>query len=79
MATPKYNTIEIDGALFNDGFSIYLMELTDGSNTFYYVGMTGDSYYPSVRSAFHRLGGHFDRAAHYKQNQLGAHIGKRDS
>ena len=79
MATLKYNTIEIDGVLFDDGFSIYLMELIDGSNTFYYVGMTGDNYYPSARSAFHRLGGHFDRAAQSTQNQLGAHIGKRDS
>ena len=79
MATLKYNTIEIDGVLFDDGFSIYLMELMDGSNTFYYVGMTGDNYYPSARSAFHRLGGHFDRAAQSTQNQLGAHIGKRDS
>lgn len=79
MDQPKCNTIEIDGVLFNDGFSVYLMELVDGDNTFYYVGMTGDHYYPSARSAFHRLGGHFDKALHSTQNQIGAHIGHRDS
>jgi hypothetical protein len=36
----------------------------------YYVGMTGDNHYPSARSPFHRLAGHFDRAAKSTQRQL---------
>ena len=79
MSKVKYRTIEIDGALFDEGFCIYLMELKDGADTFFYVGMTGDNYYPSARSAFHRLSGHFDRAERSTQNQLGKHIGERGS
>lgn len=85
MSNVKYRTIEIDGAFFNEGFCIYLMELlmelkdNVKEHTFLYVGMTGDNYYPSARSAFHRLSGHFDRAERSTQNQLGKHIGERNS
>lgn len=55
------------------------MEVTDQSDRClaYYVGMTGDNYYPSARSAFHRLAGHFDRASRTTQRQLGNGIDRQ--
>lgn len=64
--------IEIPGTAFQPGFSVYIIEVIVDDVPFgYYIGMTGDGHYPSARSSFHRLAGHFDRSAASTQNQLG--------
>ncbi len=65
-----YDTLEIKGNMLMPGFSIYLLEIRyTGKPRYYYVGMTGDSYFPSARSAFHRISGHLELAKS-TQNQL---------
>jgi hypothetical protein len=75
------NILSFSGKLLIPGFSIYLMEVTiDGVHQendpnkellrWYYIGMTGDNYYPSARSAFHRISGHLELAGASTQNQL---------
>lgn len=66
----KYNTIEITGALLKAGFSIYLFEIRHEGKTYFYIGMTGDPFYPSARSGVHRLSGHLELNPKSTQNQL---------
>jgi hypothetical protein len=67
--------IIIPGQALQSGFCIYIQEvLHDKKVLGYYVGMTGDNHYPSARSPFHRLAGHFDRASKTTQRQLGKAI-----
>jgi hypothetical protein len=67
------STITIPGKALQSGFCLYIHEIVNaqGSPVAYYVGITGDNHYPSARSPFHRLAGHFDRAAGSTQRQLG--------
>jgi hypothetical protein len=66
--------LRIDGRFLVPGFSIYVLEIEcrnkKYSGKYFYVGMTGDNYYPSARSALHRLAGHIDKANFSTQNQL---------
>ncbi|HBF18786.1 MAG TPA: hypothetical protein DDW81_01750 [Cryomorphaceae bacterium] len=66
----KYNQLQIPGAMLLPGFSIYLLELNIQGEKQYYVGMTGDPYYPSARAAFHRISGHLELLDRSTQNQL---------
>jgi len=66
----NYNTIQFSGKLTQARFSIYLFEIVCGSEKYFYIGMTGDNFYPSARSAIHRLSGHFDLSVRSTQNQL---------
>lgn len=65
-----YSCLEFSGSFLVPSFSIYLLEIGKGKERYFYIGMTGDSYYPSARSALHRLAGHIDRAKNSTQNQL---------
>ena len=64
------NVIEIPGAFLVPGFSIYVLEVIKDNKKWFYIGMTGDPYYPSARSAFHRLSGHLEKSKGSTQNQL---------
>ena len=75
------NVIRFSGKMLMPGFSIYVMEVTidgvfkEGAATtklekWFYIGMTGDNYYPSARSAFHRISGHLELGGGSTQNQL---------
>lgn len=67
--------ITIPGQALQSGFCVYIQEVLHGGKPLgYYVGMIGDNHYPSARSPFHRLAGHFDRAARSTQRQLGKAI-----
>jgi hypothetical protein len=66
----KGNVLEIPGSFLEPGFSIYLFEIQSESEKFFYIGMTGDNYYPSARSAIYRLSGHFEKHSRSTQNQL---------
>ena len=46
------------------------IEITDRKQKWYYIGMTGDPYYPSARAAFHRISGHLELSSSSTQNQL---------
>lgn len=65
-----YNKLEFSGAMLKPGFSVYLFVITARKKKFYYVGMTGDGFYPSARSAIHRLSGHFELRNKSTQNQM---------
>lgn len=65
-----YDTLEFNGGFLIPGFSIYLLEISKGEEKFFYIGMTGDPFYPSARSGFHRLAGHLEKAERSTQNQL---------
>ncbi len=66
-----YNYLKFDGAFLVPGFSVYLFKISKQSGEkYYYVGMTGDSFYASARSALHRLAGHIDKAKASTQNQF---------
>ncbi len=65
-----YNTLEIPGSFLVPGFSIYVLEIRKEKEKWFYIGMTGDPYYPSARAAFHRISGHLELSSRSTQNQL---------
>lgn len=65
-----YSSIEIPGSFLVPGFSIYVLEVIKEKHKWFYIGMTGDPYYPSARSAFHRISGHFELSKRSTQNQM---------
>lgn len=71
-----YNVIEFSGKMLKPEFSVYLFEIKTKADRYFYVGMTGDGYYPSARSAIHRLSGHFERNIRSTQNQVSLAISK---
>lgn len=71
MKTHKgYDVFEMSGSFLIPGFSIYLLEILKEKQHFFYIGMTGDPFYPSARAAFHRLSGHLEKVKNSTQNQL---------
>jgi hypothetical protein len=70
----KSNLLEIPGSMLIPSFSVYLYHFKHPLGDYYYVGMTGDNYYPSARSAIHRLSGHFELQKRSTQNQLNKKI-----
>jgi len=66
----EYNRLELSGSLLVPGFSIYLLEIIFNNEKWFYIGMTGDPFYPSARAAFHRISGHLELSKHSTQNQL---------
>ena len=70
MVQPK--VLEFNGEMLFPSFSIYLFEIFNqvDNKTYFYVGMTGDNYYPSARSILHRLAGHIDLPKTSTQNQF---------
>lgn len=65
-----YNTLEIPGTFLLPGFSIYVLEIKREKKKWFYLGMTGDPYYPSARAAFPRIAGHLELSERSTQNQL---------
>lgn len=69
-----YTTLEIPGSFLVPGFCIYVLEIVKEKQKWFYIGMTGDSHYPSARTAFHRISGHLELNPRSTQNQLGVAI-----
>ena len=65
-----FNTFEIPVSFLVPGFSIYVLEIRKEKEKWFYIGMTGDPYYPSARAAFHRISGHLELSSRSTQNQL---------
>lgn len=66
----NYQTISFNGLALHPTFSVYLFEIEKEKQKYFYVGMTGDSHYPSVRSILHRLTGHIDLSSRSTQSQF---------
>jgi len=66
----EYQMLELPGSLLKQGFSVYLLEIVHKEKRLFYVGMTGDKFYPSARAAFHRVSGHLELSDYSTQNQL---------
>ena len=73
-----YSSITISGSMMAPTFAVYLFVIKTSSDTYYYVGMTGDNYYPSARSGIHRLAGHFDKSQNSTQNQVQSIINDKE-
>lgn len=70
MKKNLHNTLEIPGSFLVPGFCIYVLEIVKEKQKWFYIGMTGDPYYPSARAAFHRISGHLEISKRSTQNQL---------
>jgi hypothetical protein len=70
IESKNYSCIEFSGLALHPTFSIYLFEIKEGEEKFFYVGMTGDGHYPSARSILHRLAGHIDLGIKSTQSQF---------
>src|ERR1039458_3192357 len=70
----NYQSLAVPGSFLLPGFSIYLLEIdlkkNGEKNKWFYIGMTGDPFYPSARAPFHRISGHLELSKHSTQNQL---------
>ena len=73
----EYKKIEFPGSMLKPSFSVYLFEIVTPQVKYFYVGMTGDGFYPSARSAVHRFSGHFERNARSTQNQMSLALNKQ--
>lgn len=65
-----YNALKIPEFFLVPGFSIYSLEIRKENENWFYIGMTGDTHYPSTRAAFPRIAGHLELSSRSKQNQL---------
>lgn len=65
-----YRQLKFSGSFLIPGFSVYVLEIEKSGQKYFYIGMTGDPFYPSARAAFHRLSGHLEKVKKSKQNQL---------
>ncbi|MCF8374650.1 MAG: hypothetical protein K9H64_23730 [Bacteroidales bacterium] len=74
----EYNKLEIPGKMLIPGFSIYLLQINYLNEVYFYIGMTGDPFYPSARAAFHRISGHLELSDISTQNQLMASLRDRN-
>jgi hypothetical protein len=66
---PEYQCLEIKGELLSSAYSVYVVEITNHSSNYYYVGQTGDAKVISARSPFYRLAAHLGYSKS-TQNQI---------
>lgn len=66
----NYQIISFNGLALHPTFSVYLFEIKKEDQKYFYVGMTGDSHYPSARSILHRLAGHIDLSSRSTQSKF---------
>ena len=66
--------LELKGEHFKRGYLLYVVEIKHGSDSFYYVGQTGDRNYLTARPAFRRISGHFEDRIKSTQNQIYKYI-----
>jgi hypothetical protein len=66
----NYQKISFNGLALHPTFSVYLFEIKKEDQKYFYVGMTGDSHYPSARSILHRLAGHIDLSSRSTQSKF---------
>jgi hypothetical protein len=62
--------ITLEGKHFHRQYLLYIVEITNKSDNYYYVGQTGDNNYITARPAFRRLAGHLEDGGRSTQNQI---------
>jgi hypothetical protein len=68
---------EIDSKLFKSNYSVYIIEVINNSDRFYYIGQTGDSHYLTARSPLRRLIGHLSDSKASTENQIYKYVAKK--
>lgn len=64
-----------DGSLLKRGFWLYVWDIRQNEDRYFYVGRTGDSSSANAASPFNRIGQHLDFRANAKGNALGKQLG----
>ncbi len=62
--------IEINGKYLESKYSIYVIEIINNNDNYYYIGQTGDAHYITARSPFRRLNGHLSDLKSSTENQI---------
>ena len=65
--------MSFQGEVLERGFWLYIWEIVNGSNRYFYVGRTGDSSSAHAASPFNRIGQHLD----FRENAKGNSLAKR--
>ena len=62
MINPIKNKLELnyDSTWFTSRYYVYIIKIEVTSETYFYVGQTGDRHFVAARSPFYRLWGHFN-------------------
>lgn len=62
MIDPIKNKLQLnyDSEWFTSRYYVYIIKIAVSSDTYYYVGQTGDRHFVAARSPFYRLWGHFN-------------------
>ncbi|NMH60319.1 hypothetical protein [Alteromonas ponticola] len=72
MDIPSYK-MKFSGQVLERGFWLYVWKICYESNSYFYVGRTGDSSSPNAASPFNRIGQHLD----FRMNAKGSSMAKR--
>ena len=72
MSIKSYQ-MSFQGEVLERGFWLYIWEIVNGSNRYFYVGRTGDSSSAHAASPFNRIGQHLD----FRENAKGNSLAKR--
>ncbi len=67
---PEPTEIKLKPEWFKMGYYVYVVVIDYKNEKHFYVGMTGDKAYPTARSPFYRMSGHFSLADSSTQNQI---------
>ncbi len=70
----KNTVLVLDGNHLRLAYSVYIIQLVNGNESYFYVGQTGDSHFITARSPLGRIGGHLQARNRSKQNQLYRYI-----
>lgn len=62
--------IKLEGSYLQSFYAVYIIELTQQEQQYYYIGQTGDNHYITARPAFRRLTGHLENKNRSTQNQI---------
>lgn len=68
--------LELSGKHFQRQYLLYIIRLSHGDDTYFYIGQTGDNNYVTARPAFRRLAAHFEEGGRSTQNQVYRYIGR---
>ncbi len=70
-------SIELAGEQFRRAYLLYVIEVCNNRDRYYYIGQTGDNNYITARPAFRRLSGHLEDSGKSTQNQVYRYIANK--
>jgi hypothetical protein len=62
--------LTLEGQHFKRHYLLYVVKITHGNTSHYYIGQTGDTHATTARPAFRRLAGHLEDRGRSKENQV---------